>query len=162
VELASAGFTSERLDCPLGIDAFPFRSTTTGKTGRSEVDITTNDTVAAPCGVAFERREEVRNQMGPTDPITTPAADAASVLEHELRRMFDADGVIDFQERRLLKLSGALTRETNRVDASLRVIVSAFRIDGLRGPTFRRRLREFDRDWEPDPAGPAAAKREAA
>lgn len=109
-------------------------------------------TVAA----AFERRKEMY-QMGPTEPLTAPAADAAHVLESELRQLFKRDGIVDLQERRALKLARALTLETNRVDANVRVIVSGFRVDGLRSGNFRRKLREFDRDWEPDPAGPAAA-----
>ncbi len=101
--------------------------------------------------------------MGLSELMSAPAADAASVLEHELTRKFQADGIVDFEERRLLKLSRALTRETNRVDANLSVLVCGFRLDGIRSRHFRRKLREFDADFEPDPPGaPAAAKGKAA
>lgn len=96
--------------------------------------------------------------MATTERLTAPAADAASVLEHELRRMFRADGIVSVEEARALRLARALTQETNRIDDTIGVIVSAFRVDGLSGPTFQRRLREFHRDWEPDPAGPAAKR----
>lgn len=96
--------------------------------------------------------------MATTERLTAPAADAASVLEHELRRLFAADGIVSVEEARALRLARALTHETNRVDATIGVIVTAFRVDGLSGPQFRRRLREFRRDWEPDPAGPAAKR----
>jgi hypothetical protein len=98
--------------------------------------------------------------MSNTERLTAPAADAASVLDHELRRVFGLDGVISADELRALRLSRALVRETNRIDAEIGVIVSAFRVDGLRSGHFRRKLREYDRDWEPD--GPATAKQRAA
>jgi len=100
--------------------------------------------------------------MATSERLTAPAANAASVLDHELRRTFEADGVIDFQERRLLKLSGALNRHINEADAQIGVLLCGFRIDGIRGRQFKRRLREFDRDFDPEPSGPVAAKREAA
>lgn len=99
--------------------------------------------------------------MATTERMTAPAADGASVLFHELRRKFEADGVIDFEERRILKLSGEVTRSINEADEQLGVLLSGFRVDGLRSRNFRRRLRRFDADFDPDPAGPAAQKKAA-
>lgn len=119
-------------------------------------------TVAAQTRAAFERtRPRKEAGMGLSELMSAPAADAASVLEHELTRKFQSDGIVDFDERRLLRLARALTRETNRVDANLAVLMSGFRIDGIRGRQFRRKLREFDADFDPEPDGPAA-KRKAA
>lgn len=100
--------------------------------------------------------------MATTERMTAPAANGASVLHHELRRKFQADGAIDFEERRILKLSGEVTRSINEADAQLGVLLSGFRIDGLRSLNFRKRLRCFDRDFDPEPSGPAAAQKERA
>ncbi len=96
--------------------------------------------------------------MATTERMTAPAADGASVLHHELRRKFQADGVIDFEERRILKLSGEVTRSINEADEQLGVLLSGFRVAGLRSANFRRRLRRYDRDFDPEPDGPATAK----
>ena len=96
--------------------------------------------------------------MSRSERLTAPAANAASVLEHELRRLFQRDGVIDMEERRALKLAVALTKETNRVDAALGVIASGLCVDGVAAPNFKRKLREFERDWDPDPTSPTHAK----
>lgn len=100
--------------------------------------------------------------MATTERLSAPAANAASVLERELTRTFQADGIVSFEERRLLKLARALCRETNRVDAHLSVLVAGFRIDGVCGPNFKRKLREVTTDWDPEPDGPVAAKKRAA
>ena len=96
--------------------------------------------------------------MSQTERLTAPAANAASVLEHEMRRLFSRDGVLDLDERRALKLSHALTRETNDLDAQVGVIVSGLHVRGLRSPQFARRLREYRRDFDPTPDGPATKK----
>ena len=100
--------------------------------------------------------------MSSTERMTAPTADAASVLFHELRRRFNKDGVIDLEEKRLLRLSAEVSRSANEADEQLGVLLSGFRVDGIRSRQFKRRVREFERDWPPKPAGPAAAKREAA
>lgn len=100
--------------------------------------------------------------MSNVERLSSPSVDAAVTLDRELTRVFQRDGVIDFEERRLLKLSRALVGETSRVDANVEVLVSGFRIDGIRSRNFRRKLREFDRDFDPEPSGPAAAKAKAA
>jgi hypothetical protein len=90
--------------------------------------------------------------------LTAPAADAASVLEHELRRLFQGTEITELDRRRVLKLAKAVTTETNCVDAELGVLLSGFRVRGLRSPHYKRKAREFYRDWEPEPTGPAAMK----
>jgi hypothetical protein len=34
-------------------------------------------------------------------------------------------------------------------------------IQGFSAPNFKRKMREFYRDWEPEPTGPAAQKKTA-
>lgn len=123
--------------------------------GGSVVEWSTGYTVTARMRAA-SRRPRKEMAMATTERMTAPAADGASVLHHELRRRFSADGVIDLDERRLLQLSGAVTRSISEADEQLGVLLAGFRVNGLRSDHFRRRLRRWDRDFDPDPSGPAA------
>jgi hypothetical protein len=93
--------------------------------------------------------------------LTAPAADAASVLEHELRRLFQRDEISEIDKRRVMKLAAAVTRATNKNHAELGLVAAALGIQGFSAPNFKRKMREFYRDWEPEPTGPAAQKKTA-
>jgi hypothetical protein len=100
--------------------------------------------------------------MSRPERLTAPAADAASVLEHELRRLFQQGEITELDKRRLLKLSRAVSTAINQDHATLGLVSAALGVDGVKSTHFKRKLREFYRDWEPDPTAPAAAKRKAA
>jgi hypothetical protein len=100
--------------------------------------------------------------MSRPERLTAPAADAASVLEHELRRLFQRDEISEVDKRRVLKLARALTEATNKNHAEIGLIAAAFGIQGFSAPNFKRKLREFYRDFDPEPTSPAAAQKIAA
>jgi hypothetical protein len=100
--------------------------------------------------------------MSRTERLTAPAADAASVLEHELRRLFQRDEISEIDKRRLLKLARAVTAESNRTDATLGLVAAALGAGGVQAPNFKRKLREFYQDFDPPtPSAPAQQKRAA-
>ena len=80
--------------------------------------------------------------------ISALAADAVSVLDFELRRMFGADGVIDLQERRMLNLSRAASLEIQCLDSALGIVSAMLEGKGLRGDNVQRKLREFRQEFD--------------
>jgi predicted flavoprotein YhiN len=93
--------------------------------------------------------------------LTAPAADAASVLEHELRRLFQRDEISEIDKRRLEKLARAVTKAINKDCATIGLVSAALGAGGVDTPNFKRKLREYHQDFEPEPTGPAAMKEAA-
>ena len=108
----------------------------------------TSSIVAAGGAVAFRRTPGKEKPMPRSARISAPAADAVSVLDFELRRMFGADGVIDFQERRMLNLSRAASLEIQCLDSELGIVGAMLEGKGLRGDNVQRKLREFRQEFD--------------
>ncbi len=90
--------------------------------------------------------------QGPSERLTAEAANIAVELRDSLRALFQGDGIVDLNERRILRLATTVQRETDRADETLSVLLCGFRRNGIDGQTFRRRLREHDQDTQPDTA----------
>ena len=78
--------------------------------------------------------------MSATERMTTPLVELAASLHRELRRSYP-------EEARLLELSGRLAYVADEVDEQVGTILAGFRVAGLRSDNFRRKLREFERDF---------------
>lgn len=78
--------------------------------------------------------------MSATERMTTPLVELAASLHRELRRRYP-------EEARLLEMSGQLAYAADAVDEQVGTILAGFRVDGLRSENFRRKLREFERDF---------------
>lgn len=142
VGLASAGSTVEALSL---FGQIRIATSLPGSASTVE-DISAEVMVRAARPNAFIRRK-VDPRMAQTDRLTTPVVDECSEVFRDLRSYFAETVRNPEREQRLLERLGNVTMAISMVDATWAVVLSGMNVNGLQSSYFRRKLREFERDF---------------